>query len=165
MNTAVVGLDPSRTPGDRAELSAYFDGVRDELAATPEAREVDSFLRRPPAPAPLVPARELLWRRVAALAYDALPPYAHALYGRTPPPAETVTRRLRAIGNILRSVPSTIRWQLPPKHILRAVDRLGPDTRPAPYKLRRATYILEGKGEARRDEWDGGAGKRWGTPG
>lgn len=131
----LVGLDPTAVPGDTAELRAYFATVRPELAATPEAREVDAFLRRPPVHAALVPARDMIWGRFAALAYASLPRYAHALYGRPAPAPATVTRRLRATGRVLRRVPSTVRWQLPPKHILRAVERLGPGTRPSPRKL------------------------------
>ncbi|ANB04816.1 hypothetical protein SAM40697_0855 [Streptomyces ambofaciens] len=131
----LVGLDPGAVPATRAELAAYFARVRPELAAGPEAREVDDFLLRPPTHPFLVPARELLWRRVAHLAYDSLPPYAHELYGRPAPAPDTVTRRLRATGTLLRGVPARLRWQLPPKHILRAMARLGPAARPAPYKL------------------------------
>ncbi|QNS07850.1 oxygenase MpaB family protein [Streptomyces xanthii] len=143
----LVGLDPDRVPGSRRELAAYFESVRPELAAGPEARVVDDFLRRPPTPALLVPARALLWRHVAHLAYDALPPYAHTLYGRPAPAPAVVTRRLRATGTALRLVPAWLRWQLPPKHVLRAVARLGPETRPAPYKTGSRLAILDGPGE------------------
>ncbi|MFF8097709.1 oxygenase MpaB family protein [Streptomyces sp. NPDC016675] len=131
----LVGLDPATVPGSRAELAAYFARVRPELAAGPEAREVDDFLLRPPTHPLLVPARGLLWRRVAHLAYDSLPPYAHELYGRPAPPPGTVTRRLRVTGTLLRGIPARLRWQLPPKHILRATARLGPAARPAPYRI------------------------------
>ncbi|MEU0842642.1 oxygenase MpaB family protein [Streptomyces sp. NPDC005962] len=131
----LVGLDPAEVPGDTAALRAYLAAVRPELAATPEAREVDAFLRKPPVHAVLVPARDLIWGRFAALAYASLPPYAQALYGRPAPAPATVTRRLRATGRALRAIPPTVRWQLPPKHILRAVERLGPGTRPSPRKL------------------------------
>ncbi|MFF3743058.1 oxygenase MpaB family protein [Streptomyces kronopolitis] len=141
----LVGLDPATVPGDRSALAAYFARVRPELALTPEAREVDAFLRRPPTPAVLVPARALLWQRVAGLAYGALPAYAHDLYGRPAPPPAAVTRRLRTTGRLLRTLPATLRWQLPPRRILRAVGRLGPDTRPALYKLRRSPAILDGR--------------------
>ncbi|WP_432100558.1 oxygenase MpaB family protein [Streptomyces sp. WAC 04229] len=133
----LVGLDPEAVPADRSALAAYFDRVRPELAAGAEAHEVDDFLRNPPVPPLLVPARALLWRRVAHLAYDSLPPYAHELYGRPAPPPATVTRRLRATGTLLRAIPARLRWQLPPKHILGAMARLGPAARPAPYKLGR----------------------------
>ncbi|MFI8951565.1 oxygenase MpaB family protein [Streptomyces sp. NPDC053750] len=131
----LVGLDPDAVPGNRAELAAYFARVRPELAAGDEAREVDEFLLRPPTHPLLVPARELLWRRVAHLAYDSLPQYAQELYGRPAPAPATVTRRLRLTGTLLRAIPARLRWQLPPKHILGAMARLGPGARPAPYKL------------------------------
>ncbi|MFF5313436.1 oxygenase MpaB family protein [Streptomyces massasporeus] len=133
----LVGLDPDAVPADRAEMAEYFEKVRPDLAAGPEAREVDDFLLRPPTHPLLVPAREVLWRRVAHLAYASLPPYAHELYGRPAPAPATVTRQLRLAGLMLRRIPARARWQLPPKHIPRAMARLGPDARPAPYKLGR----------------------------
>ncbi|WP_406418803.1 oxygenase MpaB family protein [Streptomyces sp. NBC_01614] len=137
VSARLVGLDPDAVPANRAELAAYFEKVRPELACGPEARAVDDFLLRPPTHPLLVPAREVLWRRVAHLAYAALPPYAQELYGRPAPKPATVTRQLRATGTLLRAVPARLRWQLPPKHILRAMARLGPGSRPAPYKLGR----------------------------
>lgn len=137
VSARLVGLDPDAVPADQAELAAYFEKVRPELAVGPEARAVDDFLLRPPTHPLLVPARAVLWRRVAQLAYAALPPYAHELYGRPAPKPTTVTRQLRATGTLLRCVPARLRWQLPPKHILRAMSRLGPGSRPAPYKVGR----------------------------
>ncbi|GHE08062.1 hypothetical protein GCM10010339_55120 [Streptomyces alanosinicus] len=135
VSARLVGLDPAAVPASRAELAAYFEKARPELAAGPEARAVDDFLLRPPTHPLLVPAREVLWRRVAQLAYAALPPYAHELYGRPAPAPAAVTRRLKGTGAMLRRVPARVRWQLPPKHILRAMARLGPEARPAPYKV------------------------------
>ncbi|MFF4486600.1 oxygenase MpaB family protein [Streptomyces sp. NPDC001544] len=137
VSARLVGLDPADVPGDSAEMAAYFQTVRPHLAAGAEAREVDDFLLRPPAHPLLVPVREVLWRRVAHLAYASLPPYAHELYGRAAPAPATVTRRLRATGTLLRAIPARLRWQLPPRHILRAMARLGPGARPAPYKAGR----------------------------
>ncbi|GHE57196.1 hypothetical protein GCM10014715_07860 [Streptomyces spiralis] len=137
VSARLVGLDPDAVPASRADLADYFEGVRPELAAGADARAVDDFLLRPPTHPLLVPAREVLWRRVAHLAYAALPPYAHELYGRAAPAPHVVTRRLRATGTLLRRVPARLRWQLPPKHILRAMARLGPEARPAPYKVGR----------------------------
>ncbi len=148
VDARLVGLDPAGVPGSTAELAAYFDSVRPLLAVSADARNVDDFLRRPPTPWPLVPARELVWRRVSALAYAALPPYAHELYGRPAPAVGSVDRRLRFTGTVLRRIPATVRWQLPPRHVLRAVARLGPGTRPAPYKLREQAAILDGPGRA-----------------
>jgi uncharacterized protein (DUF2236 family) len=137
VSARLVGLDPDAVPANQAEMAAYFEKVRPDLAAGPGARAVDDFLLRPPTHPLLVPAREVLWRRVAQLAYAALPPYAHELYGRPAPKPATVTRQLRATGTLLRSIPARVRWQLPPKHILRAMARLGPGSRPRPYKLGR----------------------------
>ncbi|MFF4244541.1 oxygenase MpaB family protein [Streptomyces sp. NPDC001822] len=144
----LVGLDPSTVPGSTAALAAYFEGMRPRLAAGAEAREVDDFLRSPPVPALLVPARALVWRRVAALAYASLPAYAHELYDRAAPPAAVADRRLRATGAALRLVPGRLRRRLPPRHIASAMARLGPGSRPDPYELRRPGAILDGPGRA-----------------
>ncbi|MFE6280923.1 oxygenase MpaB family protein [Streptomyces sp. NPDC057877] len=165
VSARLVGLDPDTVPASRAALAAYFERVAPELAAGDDAREVDAFLRRPPTHPLLVPARELLWRHVARLAYDTLPPYAHELYGRPAPDPATVTRRLRRTGAVLRAVPDRLRWQLPPKHVLRAMARLGPDARPAPYKVRAPVAILDGPGEGSAHIGNGGDGGRWRTPG
>ncbi|WP_329625349.1 DUF2236 domain-containing protein [Streptomyces sp. NBC_01255] len=135
VSARLVGLDPDAVPGSAAALARYFASVLPRLAAGPDARTVEEFLRRPPVKPALVPAREVIWRRVTALAYDTLPPYAHALYGRPAPAPETVTHRLTATANLLRCVPDRLRWRLPPRHILRAMDRLGQDTRPDPHAL------------------------------
>jgi uncharacterized protein (DUF2236 family) len=159
----LVGLDPDRVPATTAGLAAYFARVLPELACGPEAREVDDFLRRPPVHPLLAPAREILWRRVAGLAYGTLPPYAHELYGRPVPDPERVSRRLRSTANLLRGIPSRLRWQLPPKHILRATARMGPGTRPAPYTLPARAAILDGPGTVQQS--DGGDSTRWRRPG
>lgn len=178
VSARLVGLDPAEVPADTTALAAYFEKVRPELADTPEAREVDAFLRRPPVHAALVPAREVIWGRFAALAYASLPPYAHELYERPAPAPAVVTRRLRATGRALRCVPPKLRWQLPPKHILRAVERIGPGSRPSPYKLRKSAAILD-SGDGPGAPWraagiHGGGGRvhlppeaggEWRTPG
>ncbi|MCX4680889.1 DUF2236 domain-containing protein [Streptomyces sp. NBC_01433] len=146
----LVGLDPDHVPASAAHLAAYFDRVSPELVAGEEAFAVDGFLRRPPVHALLVPARALLWRRVAALAHQSLPPYAHELYGRPAPPPQAVDRRLRATGALLRAIPAGLRRQLPPGHIPKAMARLGPDSRPTPYKLRSQAAILDGPGRAQQ---------------
>ncbi|MEU9998781.1 oxygenase MpaB family protein [Streptomyces sp. NPDC050848] len=163
VSARLVGLDPTAVPATADELAAYFDDVRPRLAAGADAHTVDTFLRRPPVNPALVPAREIIWRRVVSLAYDCLPLYAHELYGRPAPPPDTVTYRLTATANLLRSIPARLRWRLPPGHILNAMSRLGPDARPAPYKLRNQGAILDGPGRARGPY--GGDNTRWRTPG
>ncbi|MFF8001505.1 hypothetical protein [Streptomyces sp. NPDC007917] len=85
----------------------------------------------------------MIWGRVAALDHAGLPPYAHELYGRPAPAPALVTRRLRVAGRVLRGIPPALRRQLPPQHILRAVERLAPGTRPSVYKLRQNAAILD----------------------
>ncbi|ANW22120.1 hypothetical protein BB341_26895 [Streptomyces clavuligerus] len=159
----LVGLDPERVPATTAGLAAYFERVRPLLTAGPDARAVEDFLRRPPVPAPLVPARALLWRRISALAYASLPPYAHELYGRPAPAPERVTRGLVGTGRVLRAVPAGLRWRVPPGQIVGAMARLGPGARPTPYKLRDPGAILDPP--ERAGHGDGGGSARWGTRG
>ncbi|GAA3048902.1 oxygenase MpaB family protein [Streptomyces roseofulvus] len=158
----LVGLDPATVPATEAGLAAYFASVRDELTAGEDAFAVLDFLRKPPVPPALVAGRALVWRRISSLAYDTLPDWAHELYGRPVPPAATVTRRLTSTAGLLRRIPAELRWRLPPRHILRAMDRLGPDTRPDPYTLSEAPAILDGPESVHGI--DGGDGTRWGTP-
>jgi uncharacterized protein (DUF2236 family) len=132
----LVGLDPAGVPADTAALAGYFERVRRELAAGPEAFEVLRFLKAPPVPRALLPVRLVLWPAVAGAAFAALPPYAHRLYGGEPPSEAATTLRLRVAGRALRAVPPALRWQLPPGQILKAVGRLGPGTHPSRYRLR-----------------------------
>lgn len=148
----LVGLDPADVPATAAQLAAYVVRVRPQLTRSPEALDVDDFLRRPPVHPLLVPARAVLWRRVATLAYQSLPPFAHELYGRPAPPPATVDRRLRTTGTLLRAIPSRLRWKLPPGHIVNAMARLGPGSRPTPYKLKRQAAILDGPGRAQQEQ-------------
>lgn len=138
VSARLVGLDPETVPADTTELARYFEKVRPELAATTESYEVTRFLRAPPVPWALVPLRMALWQQVAGAAYAALPPFAHELYGGRPPSEAATTRRLRATGRLLRTIPAGLRWQLPPGHILKAVGRLGPGTHPSVHRLRAA---------------------------
>ncbi|GLV82177.1 hypothetical protein Slala03_18660 [Streptomyces lavendulae subsp. lavendulae] len=162
VNARLVGLDPADVPADTAALAAYFEEVRPRLAAGADARAVDDFLRAPPVHPLLVPGRNLLWRPLAAAAYGTLPDWAHRLYGRTAPPPRVVTRRLRLTGRVLRSIPAGLRWRLPPGHILKAMRRLGPGSRPCAYTLRTPAAILDRPRRARHD--DGGGFKTWRSP-
>ncbi|MFD7095017.1 oxygenase MpaB family protein [Streptomyces xanthophaeus] len=162
VNARLVGLDPAGVPRDTEELAAYFEQVRPALAAGADALAVDAFLRSPPVPALLVPGRNLLWRPLAGLAYGSLPGWAHQLYGRPAPAPRVVTRRMRLTGRVLRSIPAGLRWQLPPGHILKAMRRMGPGSRPSTYTLRTSAAILDGPGRAQHD--DGGGFKTWRSP-
>lgn len=131
----LVGLDPADVPADRAGLARYFAMVRPELAATAEALDVVRFLKAPPVPTALLPLRIAGWQTISGMAFAALPPYAHALYDRPAPSPAATARRLRVAGRVLRTVPAGLRWKLPPGHILKAVARLGPGTRPSTSRL------------------------------
>ena len=100
-------------------------------------RDVDDFPHRPSVHPLPVPARASSWQRVAQPVYVSLQPYAHELYGRSVRPPGTVTRQLRLTGTVLHCVPARPHRQLPPKHIIRAMSRLGPGSRRAPYKVGR----------------------------
>lgn len=143
----LVGLDPADVPADTAELAAYLDRMRPEMARSPETAEVLDFLLAPPVPSPLLPLRMLLWGQASHLAYSALPAYAHAIYGRRPLSGAATTRGLRSAGRALRGIPAFLRWQMPPGHVLKAVGRLGPGTHPS---VRRLPQPATGQGAERR---------------
>lgn len=86
-------------------------------------------------PPVLLPVRAAFWQGIAGIAFGALPPFAHELYGRRAPSAAATDRRLRLTARVLRTIPATLRRQLPPGHILKAVGRLGPGTHPSARRL------------------------------
>nr|WP_308065562.1 oxygenase MpaB family protein [Streptomyces sp. LBUM 1487] len=136
VSARLVGLDPEAVPGDRAELAAYFEAVRPELAAGPEARAVDDFLLRPHAPAARPGTRGAVAARGEPRVRLPAAVRPSAVRQGGPAPA-VVTRRLRRTATLLRRVPARLRWRLPPQHILRAMARLGPGSRPAPHRAGR----------------------------
>lgn len=162
VNARLVGLDPAGVPADTAALDAYFEAVRPALTAGRDARDVYAFLSAPPIHPLLVPGRNLLWRPLAGIAYGTLPDWAHKLYGHPAPAPSRTTRRLRLTGRLLRSVPAGLRWRLPPGHILKAMGRMGPGSRPSTYTLRTSAAILDGPGRASHD--DGGGFTTWRSP-
>ncbi|MFJ3903848.1 oxygenase MpaB family protein [Streptomyces sp. NPDC090025] len=165
VSARLVGLDPAGVPDSTAALARYFTDIGPRLAGGADALTVFDFLREPPVPPVLRPARELVWRRVATLAYDTLPDHAHRLYGRPAPPAATVTRRLSATTGLLRRIPGRLRWRVPPGHIPRAMDRLGPDSRPAPFSLSVRAAILDAPERERHHHGaHGGDSTTWRTP-
>ena len=78
----LVGLDPSGVPASRAEMAAYFTGVRPQLRVTSEARRAATFVLWPPMPALVslgTPARPA-WVALATAAFAMLPRWARRLY-------------------------------------------------------------------------------------
>ncbi|MEK8170035.1 oxygenase MpaB family protein [Streptomyces sp. M19] len=121
----LVGLDPEDVPADMAGLAAYFTAVRPELAATPEAAEIDTFLRRPPTPRSSSPPRPAVdpGRRTRLRLAARLRPRAVRPAGARPR-----RRDPQAAPGRGRTAPDTADRPLAAaaKHILRAVARVGP---------------------------------------
>ena len=111
---ALVGLDPATVPASVAELGAYFDRMRPELSAGPEAREVARFLLLPPMPAKirlLTPAAAA-WAGVSGLAFALQPRWARRMYHRLPgPPLAdlSTTIALRSLRRTFALLPDHLR--------------------------------------------------------
>jgi len=103
---AVVGLDPALVPASAAEMSAYFERMRPELAVDQRARRVAGYVLRPPMPRWVVlttPARPA-WAGVAGLGAALLPRWARRLYRwpglpTTDASATAAVRALRLAGS------------------------------------------------------------------
>lgn len=76
----LIGLDPDTVPSNTAEMKAYFDRLRPELSATPDAWRALRFVLVPPMPARFAPARPA-WFAIAGLAVALLPRWARRMYG------------------------------------------------------------------------------------
>jgi uncharacterized protein (DUF2236 family) len=105
---ALVGLDPDTVPATVADVAAYYERMRPQLAMTVEAAESAVFLSVPPLPWGLgfTPARGVMLA-AAALAVGMLPDWARKLYGL---PGLSATGALasvnaRALGTTLRVLP------------------------------------------------------------
>lgn len=80
---ALIGCEPAEVPATAAELDAYLERIRPQLAVTPAARNASRFVLVPPMPGwvqLLTPARPA-WSTLAALAVATLPQWARRLYG------------------------------------------------------------------------------------
>ncbi|HXW46859.1 MAG TPA: oxygenase MpaB family protein [Streptosporangiaceae bacterium] len=96
-SAAVVGLDPDLVPASMAGLAAYFERMRPELHACPEARRALRLSFTPRLPLPLLPLR-LVVPPLNMLAFASLPRWARRLYGAPALPLTdtAVTAALRA---------------------------------------------------------------------
>jgi uncharacterized protein (DUF2236 family) len=105
---ALVGLDPDTVPGTAAEVGAYYDRIRPDLAMTREAAETLMFLAAPPLPwrLGLTPAR-LVYSGIAATAFALLPAWARRLYGLPGIGATDLTASLsvRTLRTALNAIP------------------------------------------------------------
>jgi uncharacterized protein (DUF2236 family) len=93
----LMGLDIDTVPANAAEIAAYYESVRPQLAATPDARATVRYLSVPSLPFGLgwTPVRPL-WVGVAAYAMSLLPSWARRLYGLPGMPATDLTATLTA---------------------------------------------------------------------
>ncbi|RBY74777.1 DUF2236 domain-containing protein [Geodermatophilus sp. TF02-6] len=79
----LVGCVEADVPANAADLAAYLDRMRPQLAATPAARNASRFVMLPPMPGwvqLLTPARPA-WSTLASLGAATLPRWARRLYG------------------------------------------------------------------------------------
>ncbi|HEU4425820.1 MAG TPA: oxygenase MpaB family protein [Pilimelia sp.] len=105
---ALVGLDPATVPGTAAEVEAYYDDVRPELAMSRDAAEILVFLFAPPMPWGLgfTPVRAA-YTTVALTAFALLPSWARRLYGvpRFPVADLTASLSVRALRVAVNAIP------------------------------------------------------------
>ncbi len=109
----LIGCTPGEIPGSEAELAAYFDRVRPQLALTDPARTAYTFIVVPPMPTwvqVLTPARPA-WAGLASLGVATLPRWARAMYGL---PALGITEpattaAVRTFRRTALAVPSRVR--------------------------------------------------------
>jgi uncharacterized protein (DUF2236 family) len=121
----LVGLEPATVPSTAAEVAAYYEAVRPELALTKDSAETAFFLTVPPVPEnwggralrlglTLGPTR-WAYTGVAATAIGLLPPWARRMYGGLGWPTTDLTaalslRALRlVIASALAAAPSQYR--------------------------------------------------------
>lgn len=109
----LIGCTPGEVPASVAELAAYFERVRPELALTDPARDAYRFIVVPPMPAwvqLLTPARPA-WAGLASLGIATLPRWARSMYG-LPGLAVTdaaATAAARAFRQTVLAVPQRVR--------------------------------------------------------
>jgi uncharacterized protein (DUF2236 family) len=104
----LVGLDPATVPGTAADVAAYYEEIRPELALTHESADTALFLAAPPLPyrLGLTPVR-LAYSGIVALAVGLLPPWARRLYGLPGLPTTDLSATLstRALRRALALLP------------------------------------------------------------
>jgi uncharacterized protein (DUF2236 family) len=105
---ALVGLEPESVPGTAAEVEAYYQRTRPELAMTADAAKTLAFLAVPPLPwrLALTPIR-FVYTGVAATAFGLLPPWARRIYGMPGLPSTDLSASLsaRALRTMLNALP------------------------------------------------------------
>lgn len=129
-SAGLVGLDPATVPGTAAEVAAYYESMRPELALTKDSAETALFVTVPPAPdwgpaalrfgLTMGPTR-WAYLGVASTAFGLLPPWARRLYGGPGWPTTDLTANLSARG--LRLLLDTVIKSLPRKYRVPPIRR------------------------------------------
>ena len=109
----LVGIEESRVPRSRREVSEYFREISGELSASDDAKRAALFIAIPPLPpllrfgTPIAP----LWGGIASLAAASLPRWARSLYGwPTLPGHESATDlALKSTRSALKLLPQSFR--------------------------------------------------------
>ena len=120
---ALVGLDPATVPATAAEVAAYYEATRPELALTKDSVSTAFFLTVPPVPGTWGRAMRLgltlgptrwAYFGVAGTAMSMLPPWARKMYGGLGWPTTDATADLSARG--LRLLLSTVLAKAPERY-------------------------------------------------
>jgi uncharacterized protein (DUF2236 family) len=108
-SAAVVGLDPAMVPASVADLDAYYQRIRPELAVCEDARRALLRSFHPDVPWPFTGLR-LVIPPLNTLALASLPPWARRLYGAPGSPVTdvSVTLTLRALHQAVAHVPGRL---------------------------------------------------------
>jgi uncharacterized protein (DUF2236 family) len=120
----LVGLDPDTVPATAAEVAAYYEAIRPELALTRDSAETALFLTVPPVPQglggralrlglTLGPTRWAYFG-IAGTAIALLPPWARRLYGGLGWPTTDFTADLSVRG--MRLLISTVLATVPERY-------------------------------------------------
>ncbi len=125
-SAALVGVDPATVPGSVAAMAAYFEGMREQVHVTAEARRAARFILFPPMPATVAygtPARPA-WAALATASFAMLPRWARRAYGL--PGLPTTDLAASAAGLAVRTgllaLPTALRHG---PHLKAAQERLG----------------------------------------
>jgi uncharacterized protein (DUF2236 family) len=121
-SAAVVGLDPADVPASVAELDAYYDVIRPDLYACPEAKTALRLSFNPAVPRLLLPLK-LVAPPFNTLAFATLPRWARKMYGAPGSPVTDVaaTGTLRLVYAATRGLPEQVRYTPPVQRARRRI--------------------------------------------
>lgn len=112
-SAALVGIAPADVPGTAAEMAAYFDRMRAQLAVDNRTRRIAGLILVPPMPtrvALLTPARPA-WAAGASVAFGLLPRWARRMYGLPGLPTTDLAAvaAVRGLRGLMQAAPTRLR--------------------------------------------------------